>query len=222
MKYKGKLLVLLTFIIINACSKNNDEVKYNVCNDLILSSCNGSDTDEYCLFDYTWSSTKTNNSNDSNEITEISYGFIEPGYVFSTHAEDDLVSKSFDDFFLCAKDTIKAALTEWESVANIQFREKENATDCDIKIIVADIRQAGLGYPAFNTEPCSDIAGHLIFNTKLNYTCELFYGLALHEIGHVLGLGHVKSNNVMNPDKNYQSLQAGDIEGIQAIYGTKK
>lgn len=222
MKKKVKLLVLLTVILATACSKNSNEVRHKLCNNLILSACDGSDTDDYCLFGYKWGSTKTDNSNDSNEIIEISYGFVEPGYVFNTHSENDVESKSFDDFFFCAKDTIRAALTEWESVANIQFREKENAADCDIKIIVADIRQGGLGYPAFDTEPCSDIAGHLIFNTKLNYTCELFFGLALHEIGHVLGLGHVKSNNVMNPDKNYQALQTGDVEGIQAIYGAKK
>lgn len=47
---------------------------------------------------------------------------------------------------------------------------------------------------------------------------------ALHEVGHVLGLGHVNSDNIMQIGRGKNSfvgLQEGDIEGIIAIYGPK-
>jgi predicted Zn-dependent protease len=44
----------------------------------------------------------------------------------------------------------------------------------------------------------------------------------LHEIGHALGLGHVSTDNVMNPGvQHLTDLMPGDIEGIQSIYGAK-
>ena len=55
-------------------------------------------------------------------------------------------------------------------------------------------------------------------------SCNNFYRTGLlHEIGHALGLGHVKSNMVMNPIayKNFSHLQTGDIKGVQTIYGIK-
>ena len=114
------------------------------------------------------------------------------------------------------------AFTEWSSVAKINFREVILNENADIKIMIADIEQSSIGYPNYDQSPCSDIKGQIIFKRN-EYTCSTIYGAILHEIGHVLGLGHVNSQNVMHPSQSttYSQLQSGDILGIQSIYGAR-
>lgn len=59
-------------------------------------------------------------------------------------------------------------------------------------------------------------------NQVFNYRS--FYVSCLHEIGHVLGLGHIDSDNVMRQGikKEYEGLQDGDIRRIIEIYGAKE
>jgi len=145
---------------------------------------------------------------------EITFKFQEAGYVFSTHSEDDVVSLTISEE---TKSQIRAAADKWSEAANITLVEVAGNENADIIIILAEIEQGGIGYPAFNDEPCSAISGHLILSTRsFGYD-----KVGLHELGHVLGLGHVASNNVMNPAKfrDFNDLQPGDVAGIQSIYG---
>ena len=102
------------------------------------------------------------------------------------------------------------------------FEEVSNPDASDVDIIVADIHVTGLGYSAYVDDLCRDIAGQVIFYVPIS-NCESFTTLALHEVGHVLGLGHVGSDNIMNPDwgDGVTELQPGDIAGIQSIYGVR-
>lgn len=111
-------------------------------------------------------------------------------------------------------------MSYWQAIANITFVEKPGPDKTDVTIIKSDISQSGIGYPAYVGEPCSEIAGFLVLGSNYSYYNYKF-SLALHEIGHVLGLGHVTSENVMNPNRTFQQLQPGDIAGIQSIYGLK-
>jgi hypothetical protein len=158
---------------------------------------------------------------DSSVQTELTYSFLDSGYSFNTHSQDNVISLSFDKVTNCTRQSIRNAFLEWESVAPVTFIEIMDNDKANIKILIADISQGGLGYPPYSTEPCKELAGLLIIRPILNSTCDSYYYLALHEIGHILGLGHVLSNNVMNPNKYYKTLQNGDIQGVQAIYGKK-
>jgi hypothetical protein len=218
-------IIFFLFVLIITSCKKEDENRFSTCNDIILSSCDGSSTAEYCLFGIKWDNTNSGQMLLSDPLvqTELTYSFMDSGYTFNTHSQDNVISLSFDNVINCSQQSIRDAFLEWESVAPLKFIESANNANANIKIAIANISQGGLGYPPFANEPCKELAGLLIIRPITNAICDSYYYLALHEIGHILGLGHVLSNNVMNPDKYYyyKKLQHGDIQGIQIIYGKK-
>jgi Matrixin len=217
-----------TFCILNSCNKDVTPT-YRPCDSALGSLCDGKGAGAYCTFGYKWGS---NNpfSNPGLEKAgpgtgniELTYKFMESGFAFNTHSQEDLTSLSFENSIgACSKDKFRLAFTEWSSVAKITFREVLAHENADIKIIAADIEQSAIGYPNFNQSPCSDIKGQIVFKRN-EYNCSNIYGAILHEIGHVLGLGHILSRNVMHPNQSttYNQLQAGDILGVQSIYGAR-
>ncbi|MEQ8809323.1 MAG: matrixin family metalloprotease, partial [Imperialibacter sp.] len=119
-----------------------------------------------------------------------------------------------------AEHEIKRALEFWASVADLEFVEVTDQGG-DIQFIAADITQGGIGYPNYTDDLCSTLAGQLIIDVPTRNSCDGFYNLVLHEIGHILGLGHVSTSNIMNPGFSSTELQPGDIQGIQSIYGAR-
>jgi hypothetical protein len=153
----------------------------------------------------------------------VTFAFYEEGKILHTHAQDNVTSLSFDRITVCSAQTqIRAALSAWSSVANIEFQEVSSVDAADIRFAIAKIEQGGVGYPTFTDDLCSNLAGLIVLNTNRS-TCDAFYNLVLHEIGHTLGLGHVDSENIMNPnhDQTSTELGNGDLLGIQSIYGPK-
>lgn len=219
---KIKILLFLFVLIIASCKKENVN-KFSTCNTIIFSSCDGSSSAAYCLFGINWDNTNSIQTQftDSTIQTELTYAFMDSGFAFNTHSEENVISISFENVIHCSKQSIRDAFSEWESVAPLKFTETTSKGNANIKIIIANISQGGLGYPPFPDEPCCALAGLLVIRPIPNATCDSYYYLALHEAGHILGLGHVVSNNVMNPNENYKELQPGDIQGIQAIYGKR-
>lgn len=215
-----------------ACDK---KIPYRSCDSLLSATCSGNDEGEFCTYGFKWGDNKTfapagtEKEGPKTAGGEVSYSFQASGMVFNTHSQTNVVSKSFESIKVCdAKVQIRHALQAWEAVANIKFVESSNPLNSDIRFLVADIKQGGLvAYPPFDlpfvADLCSTIAGQVVFNVQTRNTCDGFYNLALHEVGHVLGLGHVNSRNIMNPNfsQNVVTLQPGDIKGIQAIYGEK-
>ena len=139
------------------------------------------------------------------------------------HSQNGIASRSFDDLSGCAKDKVREAFRQWSSVADITLVEVKPSAGSNITLIVGDIGPGAVAYPPFVDEKCQAITGQVIFDIPTRNTCERFLNLALHEIGHALGLGHVGSNNIMNPDwdDSITELQPGDIAGIQSIYGAR-
>jgi len=222
MKYT--LTAFLFVLIITSCKKENRD-GFAICNEIIYSSCDGSSQAAYCLFGIRWENTNSVQIqiSDSMVQTELTYAFMDSGFTFNTHSQENVISLSFDNVLSCAKQSIRDAFSEWESVALLKFTEATNNDKANIKIVIANISQGGLGYPPYTNDPCKELAGLLVIRPIQYSTCDSYYYLALHEAGHILGLGHVLSNNVMNPDKyyHYKKLQPGDIQGIQTVYGEK-
>jgi hypothetical protein len=209
---------LLFVLLISACSQDNKRAM-SVCNDM-LNACAATANAPYCTFGFKFggqnpfSPAGVSVPGPQQKAMEISYKFQSAGLTFNTHSQDGIVSV---DFLEADKEGIRLKLAKWQAVANLSFTEKLVTDKTDITIILANIEQGGLGYPAFVAEPCKQLSGFLILSTRNGDKPKL----SLHEIGHVVGLGHVSSNNVMNPDRSYDDLQSGDIAGVQSIYGIK-
>lgn len=214
------------FYLSSSCNKD-ETPKYRPCDSALGSLCDGKGVGAYCTFGYKWGSNNPfpdaglEKAGPGTGNIELTYKFMDSGFTFNTHSKENLTSLSFENSIgACSKDKFRLAFIEWSSVAKISFREVSANEVADIKIIAADIEQSAIGYPNFNQSPCSDIKGQIVFKRN-EYNCSNIYGAILHEIGHVLGLGHVLSRNVMHPNQNtnYNQLQEGDILGVQSIYG---
>jgi len=209
---------LLFALLMSACNQEKKRVM-SVCNDM-LNACSGNANAPYCTFGFKFgdqnpfSPAGASVPGPQQKAIEISYKFQSAGLAFNTHSQDGIVSAEFSE---TDKAGIRLQFAKWQAVANISFTEKSNSDKTDITIILATIEQGGIGYPAFVEEPCKQLSGFLILSTRNGDKPKL----SLHEIGHVLGLGHVSSNNVMNPNQLYDDLQMGDIAGVQSIYGVK-
>lgn len=184
---------------------------------------------DYCLFGFKWGTENEFSAN--GEETQgpqtpggtVSYSFQKSALFVDNHRQENVPTLSFDLMPSCTEELVERAFEEWAQHANIQFEKMPDDNVSDIRIYVADSFRAGLGYPNFDNDDCNSIGGQILFNPNdlhFNHECGNFYLLALHEIGHVLGLGHSSSNNVMGfTTESFEGLQAGDIRGIQQIYG---
>lgn len=142
----------------------------------------------------------------------------------------------------CVQNEIATAFAAWSAIANIQFAEVvDNNVPSDAGGAVGDIRigahpfdgpsntlaHAYFPPPIFNT-----IAGDMHFDTSEIWACTPGSGVidigivALHEIGHSIGLNHepippTGNPAVMNPtyDSTLTGLLLDDINGVTSIYG---
>lgn len=151
----------------------------------------------------------------------VTYSFQSSG-TYPTMFFGEFESRPFSQIGIFAEDKIREALAEWESHIDIVFEETQDQENSLLKIICADIDdKAGIGYATCTNTTCIEMIGYVFFkNSPLSE--EEFYSLALHEVGHALGLCHSNPSNIMSHTStvyNYNNLQPGDIEGIISIYG---
>jgi hypothetical protein len=130
---------------------------------------------------------------------------------------------------------IQRAMQQWSAITNVQFQEVTNPGEAytvaiefgttvngDPNPFTSLSTLAHTYYPAPpNPEP---IAGDMHFNPAETWhvgsTTDV-YTVALHELGHSLGLGHTDNpSDVMYPYYHFGTpLSANDIAGVQSLYG---
>lgn len=228
------LFGIFLITVVGSCKEDSEDPSpinlsdtYSECNSF-LPDCLGTSGD-YCLLGFKWGTDPVLDESGVDVLGPqqsggmLTYSFQEENGIVNTHRQVNLPSKSFDNIIDCAKEEIKNALNTWSQTAGIDFAELPDNSASDIRFFVADIVQRGIGYPNYPDALCSTIKGNLIIKTDNSIdSCNDFYVFALHEIGHILGLGHTTSESIMHSEYfnfDFEDLQAGDINGIIELYG---
>ena len=171
----------------------------------------------------------------------VTYSFMPDGVTDPDELEfgpDTITAvSSLPGFQACFLDEIRDAFDAWSAVADIQFAEvSDDGTAFDETGAIGDIRigahpfdgaSNALAHAFYPPPNGTTAAGDLHFDEAENWTCDdsgIDIGLvALHEIGHSIGLEHEipPPDAIMNPvlNQSLTVLQADDIAGAQAIYG---
>ena len=124
---------------------------------------------------------------------------------------------------------LEAAFDAWESVASVDFERAANAAAADVTVEMDPLAGATVGYASitYSVLPGTDqiIGGSVRFDSLETWDPGTgpetnFYAVALHEIGHILGLQHVNdTSEIMNPVIATETLGDGDVAGARALYG---
>lgn len=145
---------------------------------------------------------------------------------------------------------MELAFTTWASVANIEFERVDSGGQMNIFAagreedsdlgsefgVLGYMQTTGLTRgPNFNNDVEIFTSLQIVFDNAENwvigdgaFNTVDFFAVALHEVGHALGLGHVPNPEDggtlqnMNPFLSTDELQAGDIAGILTYYGEKE
>jgi len=120
--------------------------------------------------------------------------------------------------------SINAAFAEWSEVANIQFQQVSSTADSDIDFSNSALDGAGnvLGVTGFSYSGGQLQSADIQFDSGDNLSGSEFNLVAIHEIGHAIGLGHFNDDPaVMNSTANFDltGLAQSDIDGVLALYG---
>lgn len=161
-------------------------------------------------------------------------------YSFMTGGQncDESTCSSLDSFMPSGyQQEIKKAFNAWSSVANLHFTQKDDdGAEFNTPTNSGDIRIGGESIDgpsnilahAYYPNSYASFGGDIHFDISETWAIDnlvdgiSIFWVALHEIGHSLGLGHSDAaKSVMGPYYNpsLSVLQPDDIAGIQYLYG---
>jgi matrix metalloproteinase-7 (matrilysin) len=150
----------------------------------------------------------------------ITYGFL--NYTKDGPESPDL-EKKMDE-----------VVDRWSAVAQLEFIRASDPKDADIKISFGPKRHLDckeifdgpggvLAHAYFPTREIGPMGGDMHFDEDETWDLDFFYQVALHEMGHSLGLDHsdVKEAVMDGFFDRKNELHDDDIRRIQELYGAK-
>jgi hypothetical protein len=125
---------------------------------------------------------------------------------------------------------MKDAFGRWEEVASIDFTYVESGpSDISVQTGLLEGSTVGLArWGLMGRDGLDQVTwGEVTMDTEVTWSPNGgsgtvdFFAVALHEIGHILGLDHVNdASEIMNGSVRTSDLGDGDIAGIRILYGT--
>jgi Ca2+-binding RTX toxin-like protein len=152
----------------------------------------------------------------------VTWSFATANYSGQPYQWDSQISTDAD------KAAIRLAFAKWESVCNIDFVEVSDSSDVDVRLgwDAIDGPSNTVGQCYYQTLNNSIVDADIRFDTAESWTNSAtgsgtyLYAVALHEIGHALGLDHYDGAPViMNTFTGVDDLAQGDIDGVRTLYG---
>ncbi|NGN44545.1 matrixin family metalloprotease, partial [Mesorhizobium sp. CGMCC 1.15528] len=175
------------------------------------------------MADYTLSGPKWgSSSNYGTSGGQVTWSFATANYSGQPYQWDSQISTEAD------KAAIRLAFAKWESVCNIDFVEVSDSSDVDVRLgwDAIDGPSNTVGQCYYQTLDNSIVDADIRFDTAESWTNSAtgsgtyLYAVALHEIGHALGLDHYDGAPViMNAFTGVDDLAQGDIDGVRTLYG---
>ena len=184
------------------------------------SSDSGSFTTKYIHHSYQWPA----------GTTTLTYSFVDR-FFSADGARDDLFGFKLTEG---DRDIVREAIAAWEAVCGIDFVEVADSPSANIRIGWQPYSDSdgpgGKGGIAWTWQN-GGITTHvgIVFDPSDPWNDETFYDIALHEIGHAMGIDHSDVYNaVMSgpPPTPYadqigrDQLTPDDIAAAQALYGS--